>query len=183
MVTSTQNPPILDRRTGLRSLTPAIADALVEAVSTGLPISTACAKLGLHESTYHEWMNVARGAQDEWERGNPVSETARTQINELSGRIATAKAAYEAHCIALLNEAAEARDKFGRPDWRAATWVLEHAPGYRERYGDKQPAQQTNINVEQAVIAIDPAVARAIWEARKNALPSPEGPSDPSLPA
>ena len=124
---------------GLRSLTPAVADAIVQGVAGSLPVGTAATLAGVSPSAVSEWLRVADTGL--WHDGTPAHPDSQAQCLRLSERIAEARAQSEAaHVLAIAN----AVDRQQQADWRARAWMLNNHPATRETW--REHRQSTVIN-------------------------------------
>lgn len=112
-------------------LTLKLQEELVERIMAGDYIKTACAFVGIDNSTFHYWMNKA----DE--------STRYTKYRRFQDAIIHAQAVSEAWCVAIISRAAE-------DDWKAAQWMLEHR--YTENWGvPPKVKSKTSDNLEPKI--------------------------------
>jgi hypothetical protein len=130
------------------SLTPALQQAIVQAVSGGVPYYQACLLAGVKTSTATEWLARGEG-RDPDRRQTPALAT-------FAAAIARAKAQDEARRLLRINQAGQGgavvtrktttypdgrivtQEEYAPPDWRADSWHLEHC--YPDRYMRKVQA-------------------------------------------
>lgn len=133
----------------LYSLTPAAAEDIVRAVRLGVPLETAARAHGISQSALYEWLQIAQDNRDTWNNGHPLTPGSKAQILDLSERIARAKAERESRAVEIISDAAETVGKSGVPEWRAAAWLLNNHPAYRERWREHRQLQvegNTQVN-------------------------------------
>ena len=114
-------------------LTPELADALADAVRTGVPIETAAQAAGLGPRTIYNWLAIAQNGH----RNDGVGVTDETLrlLVPFGEQIAAAQAQFEAARIQSIARAADqVNPKTGITEWRAGAWLLNNHPRYRQRY-------------------------------------------------
>jgi hypothetical protein len=142
-------------------LTPQVHEAIVRAVTAGVPLAQAAALVGVGRSTVLEWIQCGEGRLP---RGGQARYTA------FSDAITGARAVDEARRIARLEAAGRGglvlhektttypdgrtitEKQFAPPDWKSDAWFLEHA--YPERWGRRV---QANLSVEVRRVAAEVA--------------------------
>lgn len=129
-----------------------LMDALVEAIGNGSPRQTACRALGMDPKWLYEVFFTAREGVRRPNRGGynkstaVVPETVQLYI-DLVARIEEAEAKWEQTLIERVQTAALAvNEKTGIPEWRAATWLLEHG---RTR-GNWHPEKSVKVTMAAA---------------------------------
>lgn len=166
------------RACGPRKLTPALVEALVQAVRTGVPVSTALRQFGVSQGMFREWMRIAEGRQETWHGGTPVSREMKQPLEELLARLDQARAEREAEAIQRIEDAAKKPDKFGRYDWRADAWLLNNHPDYRARYHPHREItvdQHITVSREREhVLQMSNEELRAAVEGQYEFLPAPD---------
>src|SRR4051794_34788625 len=98
------------------SLTPTIANAIVECVRAGNYANVAAASAGIHRATYFAWMNRGEEASEAASRGDPIDETEEA-FAELHDRVRQAEAEAEMAAVASVREA--------KGGWQAHMTYLE----------------------------------------------------------
>ena len=125
------------RRMGrMTKLTPALQDAIVRAVSCGVPLVTAAQYVGVSQSTVFQWMQRGEGR---------TVRPAHTVYVEFVEHIQKAKAEDETRRIVRLEKAARGGEvlcektitypdgrvqrevKYSEPQWTADAWFLERS--------------------------------------------------------
>jgi hypothetical protein len=117
---------------GVLKLTPAVADAIVEAVRRGVPASTAARAAGISDATVLDWLEAPITGR--WRSGAEVSDASLAQLIEFRTRVEQAVAEFEQESIAAIAEAGRITGKSGVPEWRALAWLHNNHPAYRSRY-------------------------------------------------
>jgi len=126
------------------TLTTELIDRICLAIRAGNYAKVACEMVGIGESTYYHWLELA-------EKPN-----AKPIYRELLESIKRAEAEAEVQSVALIKQAAQ------EGKWQAATWYLERK--HNDRWGRKDTLTQqiTGANGESLFAVVD--------EARKSVL-------------
>lgn len=103
-----------------RKLTPEAPAIARELAASGLPVASIAAALGVHRATLHRWCTEPEGLG-----------------RDLGDAIQQGRQAGELALVQRLRRAA------GDGDTRAATWLLTHAPGWRETWSDAAAERRT----------------------------------------
>ncbi len=162
-------------RLALLEQRPELEDAIVEAVSRGVPLATAAHAAGMSDEQLGQWRNVARGSTC-WSGGNPVSDESKHRIARLFARVAQAQAEHAARLVSQINEAGTQTNlKTGLREWRADAWMLEHHPATKEEY-----AAWRHVTVEQTgIVTVEHRLARQLGSS--DLLDSVDAPENPPL--
>ena len=145
-MSTTDTPP--RRPSGRHSkATPAICQAIAQAIERGANIEAAAVAAGVAHSTVCEWL--ARG-----EGRHPRPST--PDLEAFAAAVRKAEAAFECALVARINEAAT--DDGGR-DWRAAAWLLERR--FPDRWGRRTRAEvATTVQASGSAAAALAALAQ-----------------------
>lgn len=122
-------------------LTPAIADALVEAVRKGAQVQTVVGAAGISRTQFREWLRVGSGQQATWADGGTVSPDLLAQLQDLVERLQQAQDECEIALVSRIEEASRTVGKSGVIEWRAALALLQNSPAYRERWHQHQEVE------------------------------------------
>jgi len=125
-------------------ITPAMQDAILQAVVEGVPFAAAAAEAGIPPKTAHRWLRVAESGATHWEDGSPVSQQAQTFLRQLSEAYALACGQFEAKAVRSILAAGDMVSKGGIPEWRAKAWALNNLPHTRQTYREYR-----ELHVEQ----------------------------------
>lgn len=124
-------------------LTPALEDAVIDALSKGTPISTALRAAGIRGDSFSKYMRAAETGV--WHSGGPVNPETLARLQAFADRVAQTKAELEIKLLSGVVEASETVGKSGVREWRAGAWMLNNHPWWRETY--RQDRQTTNTVV------------------------------------
>lgn len=107
-----------------------IHDELVSVIRSGNYIETACAYVGIHKSTFYDWLRKGAKEIDRVEK-NPRARVTKEMepFVELSNAVEKALAHAEVRDVAIIGKAAETQ-------WQAAAWRLERK--FSDRWGRKE---------------------------------------------
>ncbi len=104
-------------------LTPELADRIANLISTGNYDVVVCGLVGIHPSTYYNWLSKG--------------ERAKSGIyKEFFDKVKKAEAAREAKWV---------KDIEGDPSWQSKAWLLER------RYPDRWGRREVSVNMNQNV--------------------------------
>jgi transposase-like protein len=137
------NELVSGREGGLRALTPVKEDAIVAAVSRGVPPAAAAKTMGIGERTLRGWLRVAAEDRTTWEDGVPITPKAKADVLRFALKVEQALAECEARCASAITSAIGVVGKSGVPEWRPALEWLKHSPNTRERWHEYR---QVDIN-------------------------------------
>ena len=128
-------------------LTPELQQEFIAAIESGLTNKSACDYVGIDESTFYAWLNIARKAELEAaENGTKIPKNIKP-FSEFSKSLKKAEARFKAyHCKNIKRAGDEGA-------WQASAWLLERK--FPEEYGKNRDAQLINMN--STVIASDKA--------------------------
>ncbi|HHV62104.1 MAG TPA: hypothetical protein GXX51_05640 [Firmicutes bacterium] len=104
-------------------LTPEMADKIANLISTGNYDVVVCGLVGIHPSTYYNWLSKGEKAKSGIYR-------------EFFDKVKKAEAAREAKWV---------KDIEGDPSWQSKAWLLER------RYPDRWGRREVNVNMNQDV--------------------------------
>lgn len=113
-------------------LTPAVADAIVQAVRSGVPPGTAARAAGVTDASLYAWLEAP--VIGRWRTGAELSEDALSLLSSFRERIEQAQAEYEQDMITAIAHAGTVTGKSGVPEWRAHAWLANNHPAYRAKY-------------------------------------------------
>lgn len=129
----------------MTALTPAIAEAIADAVRRGIPLETTLETLDIPQPTFATWIKDAD--RDERGHGTRVSEGQKALAVNLVTQIRRARAEHEAE---LVQRIATHTDKSDRHDWRASAFLLTHGPSRTRWYEHRQTTVDQRIEVHHA---------------------------------
>jgi len=116
-------------------LSPDILQAILRAVSSGVPDAAAAQLAGIPGQTWRRWRLLAEQHATHWPDGSPIADATQTFLRSLSSDLANARAEFEAHQVESIAQAAEqVNERTGLRDWRANAWLLNNHPAYRQTY-------------------------------------------------
>ena len=120
-------------------LTPEVHAALVESLSNGSYVASACAAAGIHRKTFYEWMREAEKPE--------ASDALRAFAADVHRAVGTSE-----------NELVEIIKKASFEDWRAAAFLIErrHPKRWNEK-SERKLSGNVGINGE-----VTPAKAREL---------------------
>lgn len=124
-------------------LTPALEDAVIDALRRGTPVSTAFRAAGIREDAFSKYLRAAESGV--WPDGGNVNPATLTRLQAFADRVAQTKAELEIKLLSGVIEASETVGKSGVREWRAGAWMLNNHPWWRETY--RQDKQTTNTIV------------------------------------
>lgn len=106
-----------------------IEEELVSVIRSGNYIETACAYVGIHKSTFYDWMRKGAKEKDRVDK-NPRAKVKKEMkpFVELSNSVEKALAHAEVRDVAIIGKAAE-------KNWQAAAWRLERK--FHDKWGRK----------------------------------------------
>jgi len=113
-------------------LTPAVADAIVEAVRRGVPPGTAARAAGITDASLYAWLSAP--VIGRWRNGSDMSQEAIELLSSFRERVDQASAEYEQGMIESIARAGTITGKSGVPEWRAHAWLANNHPHYRATY-------------------------------------------------
>lgn len=155
-------------------LTPAIADAIVDAVRRGVPASTAAKAAGISDAALRDWLEAPDTGV--WRTGDPVSDESLAFLTSFRERVDNAVAEFETMAIASIAEAGRMTGRSGVTEWRATAWLMNNHPAYNKRYKQERlpvdSAGQLQLSIAHKIVhsLSDSALQRAY-----EALPEPPG--------
>jgi hypothetical protein len=133
-------------------LTDDLRDELARHLAAGNPIKTACALVGIGESTYHKWRARGKAERERVAEGHANCRVRKAERPFVEFMESTTRARAEASRkrVANITEAAD-------EDWRAAAWLLERREP--ETWGQKKrvehagkgggPIQTAQVSIEE----------------------------------
>lgn len=107
-----------------------IIEQLTRLLESGNFIETSCAHVGIHKSTFYEWL-----------RAGQLPGATRLQ-REFSDAIMKAEAEAEIRALAVIGTAAQSGD------WKAAAWILERRSKWRWH---QEVVMQRQIEINEAI--------------------------------
>lgn len=123
---------------------PDIIPTLAAQIRRGVPLATACTIAGVDVRAVEMWKAIAMGRQDTYQSGSPPGPEVREKMVLLVQELARAAAEREASAVGIVADAAETTGKSGVKEWRAAAWLLNNHPAYREAWHE-----QREVSIEQ----------------------------------
>lgn len=140
--------PPIGRPSLLEDGDPRVA-ALLEHLTTGVPVATACHLAGLSEGTYYRWMTRGDTAPPD----NPDEHDPDTLYRKFREQALCALAKSEATMVQVLRDAATGNNGYDK-DWRAAAEMLKRR--YPDRwnvgYSKTEHSGQVDSRVETVTV-------------------------------
>ena len=146
-------------------LTPDVANGIILALRTGVPIEVACESQGVAPATFYEWLRRGEGTHP--------TRPSTPQYADFAEKVRRAKA--EAHLLAV----GTIRGAIARGNWQAAiAWIrMRYPKDYAERVEVSGPAgSPIAIEVAQALERLTEEELASIESYLDGAARGPEGP-------
>ena len=137
-------------------LTPELQQEFIAAIESGLTNKSACDYVGIDESTFYSWLNIARKAELEAaENGTKIPKNIKP-FSEFSKSLKKAEARFKAyHCKNIKRAGDEGA-------WQASAWLLERK--FPEEYGKNRCFDTNDTSRADAdFIEALSASAKEVW--------------------